>query len=189
MFPLKNNAFIKFFSSITTAITLLFIIALSSVAGTLIQQNQEFIFYKKNFPQYYGWIYFFSLDDLYHSAWFVALIVLLCVNIIVCTLRRFNSRLQAAQTVDFDITADFIATCRFKKSIEKVSNESAAAVISAKIKEFGYALYVKETDGRACFFGNCGAYSFLGEFTVHASLLMIIAGALIGNIYGYKTQM
>lgn len=186
---LKNNFLIKLFSSITTAIILLVIISLSSVIGTLIQQNQEFIFYKKNFPQYCDWIYLFSLNDLYHSIWFTALIVLLCLNITVCTLRRFTSRLRTASIVNVDINSDFIDNCRLKRNILKVSNEEAHSIISSKIKGAGYTLQVKDFDGRSCFFGNYGAYSFMGEFLVHVSLLMIITGALAGNIFGYKMQM
>ena len=183
----KNNAFIKLFSSISTAVFILVFIAIASVIGTLIPQGQRFAFYKENFPSYVKWIYLFSFNDLYHSIWFVALVILLCLNIAVCTWRRFKAHLKNVKNVHVIVSGEFITNQRFNKIVNsRVISEDLPAVIEREIKSAGYACSHEEKDGKHYFFGNYGAYSFIGEFLVHISILLVLAGALIGNVFGYK---
>ena len=184
---MKNNIIIKIFSSIRTAIILFVIIGVSCAAGTLIPQLKDYAFYQKNFPRSVNYIYHFSLNDVYHSGWFIALMLMLALNVAVCTIRRFRADMKAAKHVYIEAGDVFVSNL---KNISVFDAERPRELIIETARETiskaGYKYYFSESAGRKYCHGEKGAYSFMGEFTVHVSLLMIIAGALIGNLYAFK---
>ena len=74
----------KFFSSVKLAVVLLIILAIVSVIGTLIQQNEPpekyLLEYSQSTVQLFEMLGFF---DLYHTWWFVLLLFLLTANLTV----------------------------------------------------------------------------------------------------------
>lgn len=82
------------------AIWLLTIIAVASLIGTFIAQNEAPEFYIQRFGQYgYNALLKTGFLDLYHSRWFVLLLVLLAVNLIVCLINRFSLKMRAFGTL------------------------------------------------------------------------------------------
>ena len=82
----------NFFSSVKLTIVLLLSLAVTSIIGTLIPQNEDPQSYFKAF----GGVLFqlfnlLDLFDMYHSLWFQLLIILLTANIIVCSIDRITS--------------------------------------------------------------------------------------------------
>ncbi|MBK5096106.1 MAG: cytochrome c biogenesis protein ResB, partial [Deltaproteobacteria bacterium] len=76
----------KFFTSVKLAIFVIIILATASIVGTIIEQNQPIEKYRQIYTD--GAIRFFealSLFDMYHSWWFLLLMVLFSVNLICCT--------------------------------------------------------------------------------------------------------
>ncbi|HBE44228.1 MAG TPA: hypothetical protein DDW17_01935, partial [Deltaproteobacteria bacterium] len=85
---IKESAY-RFITSIQFTIVLLSLIAVSSIAGTLIKQKAPVEEYLSLYPEgIYRIIQLFGLDDIYHAPWFYALLVLFAINLILCTLRR-----------------------------------------------------------------------------------------------------
>jgi cytochrome c biogenesis protein len=124
------------FVSLKMTFVLLVTIALVSIIGTLIPQKRamgEYIeHYRENLYQLFD---FFGFLNLFGSWWFQLLLVLLIVNLVVCSLNRLPK------------------------------------IWSVK------GLSRKEWLGR------------LGPHLTHFSLIIILAGSLIGNIWGYKAYI
>lgn len=75
--------------------TIVYLIVLSAIAalGTFISQGQSAAFYLENYGPLMGkFLIVTGLADLYHSPWFIALGVALCLVILSCTLRRLRGR-------------------------------------------------------------------------------------------------
>ncbi len=88
--PVKHTKIWKLLSSIKLAIWLLVVIALLSLIGTLIPQNETSDFYIAKFGQYgYQFLSKTSLNNIYASFWFLLLLILLALNLSVCLLNRF----------------------------------------------------------------------------------------------------
>src|SRR5512145_3566841 len=86
----------KFFASVKLAVVLLIILAVVSVVGTVIEQNQAPEDYLREYSQ--STIDLFEtigLFDLYHAWWFVLLLLLFTANLTICTLDRFPSAWRA----------------------------------------------------------------------------------------------
>ena len=80
---------LSFFKSVKLAVTLILILAATSVIGTLIPQGRPPMYWVEKYGEgTYGILQFLGFLDLYHSGWFLFLILLLAVNILVCSLSR-----------------------------------------------------------------------------------------------------
>ncbi len=88
---IKKTRIWNFFSSIKLAIWLLAIIAVLSLLGTLIPQNQDAQLYIDRFGRSgYQAIEKTALNDVYASPLFIFLIILFAINLTVCLLNRIS---------------------------------------------------------------------------------------------------
>lgn len=88
---MKHTKIWKLFSSIKLAIWLLSIIALVSLVGTFIPQNEGQDFYISRFGQIgYHTLLKTGLIDIYSAGWFLLLLVLFALNLFVCLINRFS---------------------------------------------------------------------------------------------------
>src|SRR3989304_4918419 len=79
----------SFFPSPKLAITSIILMATASIFGTIVEQNQPIEKYRQFYSD--GTIRIFealNLFDMYHSWWFLALMLFFTVNLTCCTLDR-----------------------------------------------------------------------------------------------------
>jgi len=86
----------EFLGSMRLAVTLLAALAVASVAGTVLQQNQPYNDYLAKFGPYWFRVYqSLGLFDVYHAPWFLAVLAFLVLSVGVCVSR--NARRMARQ--------------------------------------------------------------------------------------------
>ena len=79
-------------SSVRLTITLLIIVSVASIFGTVIPQNGTPEEYLRIYTaSTYKILWILGFLDMYHAGWFVFLLALLSLNLIVCSLRRWPS--------------------------------------------------------------------------------------------------
>ena len=82
----------KFFASVRLTIVLLLSLAAASIIGTLIPQNESPQGYVQAFGDFgYRLFDVLGLLDLYHAWWYQAMMLLLVVNILVCSIERLSA--------------------------------------------------------------------------------------------------
>lgn len=85
----------KFLSSMKFAILLLLLLTAACVLGSVIPQGKSMDWYLQNYAPRTGTLIFgLSLDDVFHSAWFLILTVFLCCNLLLCNLLRLPELLR-----------------------------------------------------------------------------------------------
>jgi len=77
------------FRSLKLTISLLILLAMLSIVGTVITQNAP----DPDYIQRYGMglyevLNFFGLFDMYHSWWFSGILLLLVINLVTCSIYR-----------------------------------------------------------------------------------------------------
>jgi len=80
------------------AISLLVIIGIASIIGTVLVQNQPYTNYIIKFGQF--WFDFFEmlgLYDVYHSAWFLIILLFLVISTSLCVYRNSPMKIQLVQ--------------------------------------------------------------------------------------------
>ena len=178
----------KFFSSVKLAVVLLIILAVVSVIGTVIQQNQAPEDYLREYSaatvELFETIGFF---DLYHTWWFVLILLLFTANLTICTLERFPAAWKIMRAPLKPLEEPGYKATPFKREITIKGDAEKAESAALKVlhgKRYG-SLVTKEQGVTHLAFQK-GAYSRMGVYITHVSILMIFIGALIGSFFGFK---
>ncbi|MBA4366223.1 MAG: cytochrome c biogenesis protein ResB [Desulfobacterium sp.] len=177
----------KFFVSVKLTIFLLLSIAGTSIVGTLIPQNASPEDYVRAFGEFkYRIFEVFDIYDMYHSWWFYLLIIMLTINIIVCSI----DRLSATWKIIFNKNPSFKASqfrelANREKFIEKRSFDQLLKIYEPIVrKTFGYTR-MEETSTGFCIFAEKFRWTRFGVYIVHLSVVLLLLGSLIGSIFGF----
>jgi cytochrome c biogenesis protein len=178
----------NFFISVKLAIFTLIILAISSIFGTIVEQNQP---PEKYHQIYEDWAFALmnriNLFDMYHSWWFLALLVLFTVNLTCCTIERFPKMLRVVRNprtkLDGNLEKTLSLSDRWKKKgtlsdwAAKYSSALSAAFAKPKVTEEG---------GEVHLYAETGVASRFGVYVTHLSIVIIFIGAILGNVLGFK---
>lgn len=174
--------------SVRLSIFLLILLALTSILGTVIPQNAPPMEYIQQFGLgLYRVLDFLGLFDVYHSWWFRGILGLLAVNIFSCSsnrLPRIWSRVtRPREEPDTVKLMSLPYTKELKRSLapEEVTEKTA----SVMRKVLGNPL-VSETPEAITLFAERGRLSRFGVYLTHLSILIILFGALIGSLIGFR---
>jgi cytochrome c biogenesis protein len=178
----------KFFSSVKLAVVLLIILAIVSVIGTVIQQNEAPEKYLREYSQSTVQLFeMLGFFDMYHTWWFVLLLFLFTANLTVCTLDRLPHTLRILTAPLKPIDEDSLRAVPYKKEIGfKGGMDKAEEVAARVLKARGYRFIELKGTGGSQFMTQKGLYSRLGVYITHLSIILIFVGALIGSFFGFK---
>jgi len=179
------------FRSLKLTISLLILLALLSIIGTLIKQNAP----GSEYIQRYGYglyevLNFFNLFDMYHSWWFSAILLALVVNLIACSYQRFPGvwsqifRGPGSGGLEESMfkTLPYVEKVRIPSPPEANVIENAQSCIGKWFKNPKRI----ETESAITLFSEKGRFSRLGFYITHLSILIILIGGLLGSLYGFK---
>ncbi len=174
-----------FFASLKLAIFIMLLLGIFSMLGsTYIQQNLTFEEYLDRFgPTKAVWFWKFWLNDVFHSWYYIALIVLLAINLIVCSIKRLPRIWKQTFGSERILKLDEKAEKRLKPITVKVSDPQKLINLLAKK---GFKVFREDEGGKIYLFAEKGRYSRLGVYIVHIALLIIMGGALIDAIFGIR---
>lgn len=178
----------KFLSSVKLAVVLLIILAIVSVIGTLIAQNEAPERYLREYSQttvnLFEALGFF---DMYHTWWFVFLLFLLTANLTVCTLDRFPHTWKIITAPLKPIGDEGLKALPFKKDITFKGGTDKAEERAAKtLAAHGYRFIESREGATMQLLTQKGVYSRFGVYITHVSILLVFTGALIGAFFGFK---
>jgi cytochrome c biogenesis protein len=132
---------------------------------------------------------FIQLFRAYHSFWYVSLIVLLAVNLIICSYERWPNmwKLAFAKPVALTVQAIEKRNAQFfdwhsEKSREEIQADFAKWAKNHWIK---YSV-VKDSAEEWQVFWQKHRLARIANYAVHTSLLIIFAGAIWSGLYGFE---
>ena len=174
-----------FFASLKLAIFIMLLLGIFSMLGsTYIQQLQPFETYLDRFgPDKAVWFWKLWLTDVFHSWYYIALIVLLAINLIVCSIKRLPRIWKQTFGSERVLKLDE----RTEKNLKPITIEiSSADEIIRYLAKRGFKVFKEEEGDRVYIFAEKGRYSRLGVYVVHIALLVIMLGALIDLLLGIR---
>lgn len=167
------------------AISLLVAVAIASVIGTVLKQNEPYNNYVVKFGPY--WFEVFKdlgLFDIYGAAWFLLLLGFLLVSTSVCVYRNFSPIVKDMRHFRLDVQAKSLGSFKHKDewSVATTPGE-AAATLGKRLQGLGYRIRLKERDDGIVVAGMKGSVSRLGYLLSHIAIVVICIGGLIdGNL-------
>ena len=201
-------------SSVRFGIVLLCILVFLSIIGMLfIQQNVQGFdsSYAMRTPAerlVYGYL---GIFDIYHSWYYVYLLLLLSLNIILASIDRFPSAWEHISHPKLWATRDWLLKQSQNESVEIYGNSDAeiAEKISKVFKQNGfkpriteesYSYYVTDENGKKDFsrienqkslyvFGENGKFNRLGAYIVHVFLLTLFLGHFVALRTGFDADL
>ena len=186
------HAIWRFFASIKLALISLFILAGISVIGTVIKQGEAPAYYVQEFgPKLARFFEVLHITNMYHSWWFALLLCVFAVNLVVCSIKRLPD-------VWCIVVQDNLAIAPGRLEKMGFSHRSDVGLTGAAVADRMQASLVRagwgkprryDGEGYNLFFVHKGAWSRLGVYVVHLSILVILVGAIIGTFFGYKAYV
>ncbi|OGP14064.1 MAG: hypothetical protein A2054_03045 [Deltaproteobacteria bacterium GWA2_55_10] len=178
-----------FLNSLKLTLFILIGLAVTSIFGTVVEQNQSIEKYIEAYgEQWTSFIYYARLQDMYHAWWFLALLAMLAVNIVVCTFERFPPKWKSLLNHRND-KFDPRLIDKFSHHETVRLNESADTVrakLEGVLKKRRYGVDSSGSGKEFHLYAWKGRIGRLGSDFTHISLLVILMGAIIGSYYGYK---
>ena len=187
----KSNALWSLFSSINLTIVLLLLIVLLSIAGSLIPQQEAAREFARNIPpglaSAFQKMQFF---DLYHSIWFLLLLGLLSLNLIVCSLNRFQVTWQRIRAKAFPDSFTSLENLSPALTILTEERHDTTILKFEDILKKKYRKVEKKESAQGDFlYGEKGRFSHFGVYVIHLGILIIIGGAVIGYLFGFDAYV
>ncbi|PZO45407.1 MAG: cytochrome C biogenesis protein CcsB [Leptolyngbya sp.] len=170
------------------AIVLLLAIAALSITGTVIEQGQTLEFYQTNYPAdpalfgFLSWkvILISGLDHVYRTWWFLALLIVFGASLTACTFTRQFPALGAAQKWKY-----YTQPRQFQKlALSAELSETDLATLATGLTQKRYLVFQDGTQ----LYGRKGIVGRIGPIVVHASMLLILLGAILGAMTGFFAQ-
>jgi cytochrome c biogenesis protein len=164
------------------------IIAALSIIGTVIEQDQSIETYKLNYPltnRVFGFLSWdiilrFGFDHIYKTWWFITLILLFGLSLLTCTLLQQFPSLKVARRCQFFRTTQQFCRLNISTNLQHLS----LSQLLFKIKENNYSIF-QQKNIIYCYKGLIGR---IAPIIVHFSMIIILIGAIIGSVGGFKAQ-
>ncbi len=174
---------IQFLAKVKTAVVIILIIIISSIAGTVIRQNLAENDYIKIYGKFLGnFILATDLNNVYHSWWFTSLLVLLILSISLCSYRKLINNFKNIFFPNLDskiISYDHKLTV--KGPVSKVFEG-----LSGLFRRNQFKITYKRAQNSIILQFQKNILNALGSNITQLSIIIILIGASIGAIFGYK---
>jgi cytochrome c biogenesis protein len=177
---------IDYLSSVRLTAFILIAIAVLAAVGTLVGQNDLPEEYVTRFGHTaYRILSLLSVTDIYHSSYFNALLMLLAVNITLCTIsfapKRIAALLKAPATESRYPFSD--------RLVSGLSMDDTTEGIARHLRRPLCRTVVTSRAAETIVISSPHPVFSLGAVIVHVSILMIILGGLISSLFGFSGDM
>lgn len=178
--PLIRRPWFAFLSSMRFAVALLSVLAVASVIGTVLQQNQARQDYVVKFGPFWTEIFgFLGLFDVYASSWFVLIMLFLVLSTGLCLWRNIPPMLREMRSFRLKATAKSLKHMRhYGEADSRLRPEVAEQYL--RVQGFKTKMQVRE-DGSVLLAAKKGAMNKWGYIFAHIAIIVICLGGLIDS--------
>jgi cytochrome c biogenesis protein len=172
-----------FLGSMNLAITLLVVLAIASVIGTVLQQNQPYTSYEIKFGKF--WFETFrtlGLFDVYSAVWFLLILAFLVISTTTCVVRNTPGMLR--ELTRFREQARKKSLLSMKNSQNLHSQESVGDIRELAIKFFkaeSFRFREHKTEKHTVLAAMKGGANKWGYWLTHLGIIVICLGGLLDS--------
>jgi cytochrome c biogenesis protein len=188
--PLSKRVY-ELMSSMRFAVSLLTLLGVASIIGTVLKQNEPYQNYIIKFGQFWFELFeLLGLLDVYHAAWFLLILLFLVISTTLCVFR--NTPVMLKEWRAYKETAT-------EKSLRLFSHQTSLATsqplpeTQAQLNEFltaeRYTFKTRQQDnGDVLIAARLGTHQRLGYIFTHAAIVVICFGGLLDGNLPLKVQ-
>lgn len=182
----------RLFVSMKFTVVLLTLWLLGSIAGTLILQNGR----PAQYVELYGvrWsniMQKLGLFDVYHSTWYMLILLFLMLALIACSLNLWNSKVALAfkQPKKRDVKGSGRKYVNESFTLDKNEAASTFEKLKAAMAKRFKQVEDFEEQGERRLFAHKQAFSHFMVYLIHFSFVVIIVGGIVSGLYGFEGIM
>jgi cytochrome c biogenesis protein len=177
---------IDYLSSVRLTIVLLIAIAVLAAIGTFVGQNVPPEEYVMRFGHTaYRILSLLAVTDIYHSPYFNALLMLLVINISLCTISLAPKKIEAIfRPRTRQSTYPFSETLSSRRS-----ETETIRTVSGSLKRPLCRTTVTHNGPDTTIVSAPHPVFSLGAVIVHVSIIMIVIGGLLSSLFGFSGEM
>ncbi|RTL54936.1 MAG: cytochrome c biogenesis protein ResB, partial [Rhodocyclaceae bacterium] len=181
----------ELFSSMRFAISLLTLLAIASVVGTVLKQNEPYNAYLNQFgPFWFGIFEKLGLYGVYHAGWFLLVLAFLVISTSLCISRQAPQMLKEMKGF-----REHAKEASLRQFAHHLSFRSALATDTAQVKvrdylqQQGFASRSVSRDDGVLVAAKAGSWNRMGYLLAHSAIVLICIGGLLDGDMPLKLQL
>ena len=173
------------------ALILLALLALAAVPGSVLPQRgvafdpAAVTVFARDYPRLAPWLDRFGLFEVYSSAWFAAIYLLLLVSMTGCVLPRCARLWRASRAAPVSPPSTFSRTVGHHSWS---TDREAGEVLAGAATELRRRRFRVRVDGDAVS-AEKGYLREVGNLLFHLSLLVLLLGVALGSVFGFEGRV
>ena len=188
--PSFGKSVFELLSSMRFAISLLSILAVASIIGTVLKQAEPYNNYIIQFGPFWFEAYEkLGLYDVYHAAWFLVILTFLVVSTTVCIYRNAPNFAREMKSFREHVSEQSLNAFKHKhEAVTSQTPEVLAASVQHYLEGQGYKVKNLPREEGVLLAAKAGSWNRLGYFLAHSAIVMICIGGLIDGNLVFKVQ-
>jgi len=181
----------ELFSSMRFAISLLSLICIASIIGTVVKQNEPFNNYVNQFGPFWADVFArFHLYNVYSAPWFLLILAFLVLSTSLCIARNAPKILADLRSYKENIREQSLKAFHHKGQGELAMDRAAAMQrVSAVLARRGWQARAQVREGGTMVAARTGRANKLGYIAAHSAVVLICLGGLSDGDLIVKAQM
>ncbi|PLQ01109.1 cytochrome c biogenesis protein ResB [Cupriavidus pauculus] len=182
---------VELMSSMRFAITLLTVIAIASIIGTVLKQNEPYPNYVNQFGPFWADLFHtLSLQKVYSSWWFLLILAFLVISTSLCIARNAPKMIVDMRSWKDHVRERSLRAFHHRGEYEAPRGRAeAAARLGALLRNRGFRVKPVEHDGATLLAAKAGAANKLGYILAHTAIVVICVGGLLDGDMLIRAQM
>ena len=179
----------ELFSSMRFAISLLTVLAIASIIGTVLKQNEPYQNYIIQFGSFwftaFEWL---GLYDVYRTAWFVIILAFLVLSTSTCIYRNLPSMLREMRSYREDASENSLG--HFQHNAEFTATGTPLHALKDYLSSQNYRYKERPLASRdgTLLAAKIGSTNRLGYILTHSAIVIICIGGLIDSNIPLKLE-
>jgi len=180
-----GRQFYELLSSMRFAVSLLTLLAIAAIIGTVLKQGEPYTNYAFQFGQF--WFRLFQglgLFDVYHAGWFLGILVFLVTSTSLCIYRNTPAMLKEMRTFKEKASETSLRNFAHRAEFSNVVQGNAVTTLQRYLEQRGFqARTVERDNGSTLIAAKIGTSSRWGYVFAHLAIVVICIGGLLdGNV-------
>lgn len=182
---------VELLSSMRFAITLLTVIAIASVIGTVLKQNEPYPNYVNQFGPFWADLFHtLSLQKVYGSWWFLLILAFLVVSTSLCLTRNAPRMITDMRSWKDHVRERSLRAFHHRAEFDAGRPRAdAVARLAALLSNRGYRVKAVPHEGATLLAAKAGSANKLGYILAHTAIVVICIGGLLDGDMLIRAQM
>lgn len=181
--PTASTRLINFLGSMNLAISLLVVVAVASIIGTILQQNKPYTDYQIKFgPFWFDLFKSLGLYDVYSALWFLGILAFLVISITTCVGRNTPGMLRELRHFREHVQEKSLRAMKHQQSLTTTLPQAEAQSLATRIlHKQGFKTRQNAAADHTVVAGMKGGANHWGYWLTHIGMIVIFLGGLMDS--------